>query len=115
MISPAVALASGKAIIVNTKAIGQAMANCAGQAASHSAVGPIEISDMTPDIEAAIMKVIKSWVSIAVFLFIIQLSFWMDSAAAGVSRSAAAPSIDMVGAAGSPVKGDFIPLQRGLE
>lgn len=41
------------------------------------------IKDMIPDIEAAIMKVIKSWEIKMVFLFIIQLSFWMDGGTEG--------------------------------
>lgn len=74
-------MANGQATIVSKKAIGQANANWAGQAANHSAVGPSAIKDMMPDIAAAIMKVIRSWEISMVFLFIIQLSLWTGGGA----------------------------------
>lgn len=69
--------ATGKATrvvaCVRMKAIGQAMMNCLGQACSHSAVSPMPMADMMPDMERAIMKVMRIWAIIRVRLSIVLL------------------------------------------
>lgn len=59
---------AGHATIVTAKAMGQAMMNCLGQLANHCMDGPVKMRPIMPDMVAAIMNVIMTWVRKILFL-----------------------------------------------
>lgn len=70
----AIAKAMRDVICVITKAMGHAIRNCFGQADSHAGPIPMPMADMMPDMDAAIMQVIRIWAIKRVFLSIISFS-----------------------------------------
>lgn len=62
---------AGQATIVSRNASGQAMTNEMGQLVSHSSVGPVVMRPISPDMIAAMMKVIKTWATSRNFLLIV--------------------------------------------